>query len=396
MTTTAERQRAYCGIPLFGLGLRPFFLFAAIWAALAVPIWIAAYLGMLPQERFTRDWHVHEMLFGYLSGVIAGFLLTAVPNWTGRLPVTGAPLMALFALWVAGRIAMLLSAAHEAAASVVDSLFLFALAAIIAREVLAGRNIRNLPVCALVSIFGVANVLTHLGALDAGLARLGERLGLAVVAMLVTLIGGRIVPSFTRNWMAKRKLTPEPAPPGRFDLATLVTTGIALLFWLVWPTERTAGAALMIAGVLNLCRLARWRGWMTAAEPLVLVLHAGYLWLATALTLIGASVTAPTYAPYAAGVHALTAGAFGVMTLAVMTRASLGHSGRPLTATAPISAIYILANVAAALRTASPFFPDVDKPLLAAAAIAWSGAFALFAIVYAPLLLGSRKQSATI
>lgn len=391
MTTTAERYRSYRGTALFSLGFRPFFLFSAAWAALAVPLWIAAYMGWLP--HLTRDWHVHEMLFGYLSGVIAGFLLTAVPNWTGRLPVTGAPLAALFALWAAGRAAMLVSTTPGAAASIIDSLFLFVLAAIIAREVLAGRNIRNLPVCALVSILGAANVLSHLGPIDAELARLGERIGLAVVAMLVTLIGGRIVPSFTRNWMAKRKLTPEPASTGPFDIATLAATGAALLLWLIWPTAWPAGGALMLAGVLNLIRLARWRGWTTAAETLVLVLHAGYLWLGVAITLIGASILAADVVPAAAGIHALTAGAFGVMTLAVMTRASLGHTGQPLAATPAISAIYALVNVGAAIRTAAPFFPDGYAALLAAAAAFWSGAFLVFVVVYAPLLLRPRRAA---
>lgn len=389
MTTTAERYRSYRGTALFSMGFRPFFLFSAAWAALAVPLWIAAYLGWLP--HFTRDWHVHEMLFGYLSGVIAGFLLTAVPNWTGRLPVTGGPLAALFALWAAGRAAMLVSATPSVAASIIDSLFLFALAAIIAREVLAGRNVRNLPVCVLVSVLGVANVLSHLGPYDAELARLGERIGLAVVAMLVTLIGGRIVPSFTRNWMAKRKLAPEPASPGPFDIATLAATGAALLLWLIWPTALPAGAALLLAGALNLVRLARWRGWATSSEALVLVLHAGYLWLGVAITLLGASILAADIAPSAAGVHALTAGAFGVMTLAVMTRASLGHTGQPLAATPAISAIYVLVNIGAAIRTAAPFFQDSYVTLLFAAAAFWSGSFLLFVLVYAPLLLRPRR-----
>ena len=158
------------------MGFRPFFLFSAAWAALAVPLWLASYLGMLPTGQITRDWHVHEMLFGYLSGVIAGFLLTAVPNWTGRLPVTGAPLIGLFSLWAAGRIAMLMPAVLGVAASVIDSLFLFALAAVIAREILAGRNSRNLPVCLLVSALGVANVLSHTHLANLDLSLLGERL----------------------------------------------------------------------------------------------------------------------------------------------------------------------------------------------------------------------------
>jgi uncharacterized protein involved in response to NO len=390
MTTTAERYRTYRGPALFSMGFRPFFLFASAWAALAIPIWIAAYAGVLPAEQFTRSWHVHEMLFGYLGGVIAGFLLTAVPNWTGRLPVAGAPLAALFALWVAGRFAMLFQFELGAVAALVDSLFLFSLAAIVAREVLAGKNKRNIPVSLLVTILGIANVLTHFALTNPNLALLGERIGLGVVAMLVTLIGGRIVPSFTRNWMAKRQIKPEPPPANQFDSATLIVTALALLAWIVAPLSALAGLALTLAGLLNMARLARWRGWKTSAEPLVLVLHAGYLWLALGLALLGLGVVAPAAVPSAAGIHALTAGAFGVMTLAVMTRASLGHTGQALTASASVSAIYLLVNAAAAVRTTSPFWPDQYAMLLVLAAVLWSGAFAVFVAVYAPLLLRPR------
>ena len=390
MMTTAERYRTYRGPALFSMGFRPFFLFASAWAALAIPIWIAAYAGVLPAEQFTRSWHVHEMLFGYLGGVIAGFLLTAVPNWTGRLPVAGAPLAALFALWVAGRFAMLFQFELGAVAALVDSLFLFSLAAIVAREVLAGRNKRNIPVSLLVTILGIANVLTHFAPTNPNLALLGERIGLGVVAMLVTLIGGRIVPSFTRNWMAKRQIKPEPPPANQFDSATLIVTALALLAWIVAPLSALAGLALTLAGLLNMARLARWCGWKTSAEPLVLVLHAGYLWLALGLALLGLGVVAPAAVPSAAGVHALTAGAFGVMTLAVMTRASLGHTGQALTASASVSAIYLLVNAAAAVRTTSPFWPDQYTMLLVLAAVLWSGAFAVFVAVYAPLLLRPR------
>jgi uncharacterized protein involved in response to NO len=391
MTTTAERYRTYRGPALFSMGFRPFFLFASAWAALAVPIWIAAYAGLLSAEQFTRNWHVHEMLFGYLGGVIAGFLLTAVPNWTGRLPVAGASLAALFALWAAGRFAMLFTNELGALAAVVDSSFLFALAAVIAREILAGKNTRNIPVSALVTLLGVANLLWHFGGAEAALV--AERIGLGVVAMLVTLIGGRIVPSFTRNWMAKQQLKPEPAPTNQFDFVTLAITALAVLAWIAAPLSALAGVALTLAGLLNFIRLLRWRGWKTWPEPLVLVLHAGYFWLALGFTLIGLSVLAPAVFPSPAGIHALTAGAFGVMTLAVMTRASLGHTGQPLTASPHITLIYALVNLAAAVRTASPFFPEQYALLLTLAAILWSGAFAAFVIVYAPLLLRPRAKA---
>jgi uncharacterized protein involved in response to NO len=393
MSTTAERYRTYRGPALFSMGFRPFFLFGSAWAALAAPIWIATFAGLLPADQITRDWHAHEMLFGYLGAVIAGFLLTAVPNWTGRLPVAGGPLAALFGLWAGGRLAMLLRDDIGVAASVLDSAFLFVLAAIIAREVIAGRNVRNIPVALLVTILGAANVLTHFAKTDQDIALLGERIALGVVAMLVALIGGRIAPSFTRNWMAKRRMTPEPAPAGRFDLFVVAVTATALLSWIAAPLSLLSGAALMASGALAVIRLLRWRGWMTWAEPLVLVLHVGYAWLAVGLALLGAGVLFPAAIPYTAGVHALASGAFGVMTLAVMTRASLGHTGRPLTATPPIVLIYVLVNLGAAVRTASPLLPDLYHSLLIAAAILWSAAFGLFVVTFAPILLRPRRTS---
>lgn len=391
MTSTAERYRSHTGPALFSMGFRPFFLFAALWAAFAVPIWVAAFVGWLPASHFDRGWHAHEMLFGYLSGVIAGFLLTAVPNWTGRLPVTGAPLAGLVLLWCAGRVAMLIPG--FAAAAVIDSAFLFVFAAVVAREIIAGRNVRNVPVLVLLTVLGVANVLSHapFGAVDVGL--MGERIGVAVVAMLVTLIGGRIVPSFTRNWMAKRDMKPEPAQAGRLDTVTLAVNAMALLLWAIAPTLYAAGLALTLAGALNLARLARWQGWRTSAEPLVLVLHSGYFWLSIGIALMGVSIVSGGAVPAASGLHAVTAGGFGVMTLAVMTRASLGHTGQPLTANARISAIYVLVNLGALLRVIAPLFAEYYTHLLACSALLWSGAFVWFAIVYAPLLLRPRVSA---
>lgn len=387
MTTTAERYRTYAGPPLFAMGFRPFFFFGAVWAALAIPLWAAALLGWAPQ--LTRDWHVHEMLFGYLGAIVAGFLLTAVPNWTGRLPVTGAPLALLFSLWAAGRIAML-AAPADALTAWIDNLFLFALAAVIAREVIAGRNLRNLPVCALVCVLAAANLMTHVH--GAGVDPvLGERIGLAVVAMLVALIGGRITPSFTRNWMAKRSMAPEPASPARFDAVVLLAVAAALAAWLFAPDAAFAGVALVCAGALTIVRLARWKGWRTFAEPLVTILHLGHLWLGAAFMLLGASVLAPALVARAAGIHALTAGAFGVMTLAVMTRATRGHTGQTLAADRITVAIYACVNLGAALRVASALMPAHYTSLLIASALVWSGAFALFAAAYGPLLLRARR-----
>lgn len=389
--STAAARRAYRGPALFSFGFRPFFLLGSVWAAIAVPIWIWSYLGGAAPVAH-RDWHVHEMLFGFLGAVLAGFLTTAVPNWTGRMPVIGAPLAGLVALWFAGRIAMLGAYWLGPWASVVDAAFLLTFAGVIWREVLEGRNWRNLPVCGLVTAFALANVAFHL---DAALwqSGVGERLALGAIAVLLALIGGRIVPSFTRNWMKARRLAPEPALFSRLDQAALALTGAGALTWTFAPQTAVTGALLSLAGAANLVRLARWRGWMAAREPLVWILHLGYAWLGLGLLLLGVS-RLTLAVPQTAGVHALTAGAVGVMTLAVMTRASRGHTGRPLAADAATTAIYATINLAAVLRFAAPFAGAGQAPLLILSAALWSLAFGGFALAYGRMLTAPRPAAA--
>jgi len=390
---TAAAMRAYRGPAVFSIGLRPFFLFSALWSAIAAPIWLYAFVSGGPVGL---SWHVHELLFGYTGGVIVGFLLTAVPNWTGRLPVVGTPLALLFGLWLAGRAAMLATAlnADLAAAAwpmVVDSLFLFAMTGVVWREVLAGRNWRNLPVAIMVTILALANAGFHLEAGAGGVANLSTRLGLAVVTLLTALIGGRVTPSFTRNWQIKRG-GPLPAVAGRLDVVTLIITAAGLIAWSLAPAHPAAGALLLAAGGFNFVRLVRWRGDATLAEPLVWILHLGYLWLTAGLVLTGLSVVAPSLVPASVGVHALTAGAVGVMTLAVMTRASRGHTGRPLTAGKVEIAIYFLINAAALTRVVGGLLPSIYQPLLMVSAGLWSAAFLAFVIGYGPMLLTPRPD----
>ncbi|MDP3657274.1 MAG: NnrS family protein [Brevundimonas sp.] len=388
---TAAAIRAYRGPAVFSIGLRPFFLFAALWSAIAAPLWLYAFLSGGPVGL---SWHVHEMLFGYTGGVIVGFLLTAVPNWTGRLPVVGLPLALLFGLWLAGRAAMLATALNtELAAAawplIVDGLFLFAMAGVVWREVLAGRNWRNLPVAVMVTVLALANAGFHLEADAGGVANLSTRLGLAVVTLLIALIGGRVTPSFTRNWQVKRG-GPLPAVAGRLDVVTLIVTAAGLIAWSIAPIHPAAGAILLAAGGLNLVRLARWRGDATLSEPLVMILHLGYLWLAVGLVLLGSSVVAPAVVLPSVGVHALTAGAIGVMTLAVMTRASRGHTGHPLATGKVEVVIYVLINAAALIRVTGGLLPSVYQPFLIVSTGLWSAAFLAFVIGYGPMLLRSR------
>jgi uncharacterized protein involved in response to NO len=385
--TTAASRRAYQGPTLFSFGFRPFFLFGAAWGALAVPLWVHSFL-LGGVHAVSRDWHVHEMLFGFLAAIVAGFLTTAVPNWTGRMPVIGAPLAGLVALWIAGRIAMLYEHALGPVAAAVDSAFLVMFAAVIWREVLAGRNWRNLPVCGLVSVFALGNVAFHFNGVlwSAGL---GERMALGAILVLLSLIGGRITPSFTRNWMRANRVAEPPPPWIRLDQFGLGAAAVASAAWILAPEARGTGVLLVLAGFANLARLWRWGGWRTLRAPMVWILHLGFAWLGGAQILLGATLLCPLV-PRTAGVHALTAGAVGVMTLAVMTRATRGHTGRPLVAGGATTTLYAIVNAAALARVAAPFFDGARVGLLVASASLWALAFGGFAVVYGRMLATPR------
>jgi uncharacterized protein involved in response to NO len=377
--------------PILHYGFRPFFFLAALHAGLAIPVWLGAYFGGfgIGGPFGGMHWHAHEMLFGYLSAVIAGFILTAIPNWTGRLPLSGWPLAVLVGLWLAGRAACLASP-DPWLAMAVDLAFPVTLAFAIWREVLAGRNWKNAPVAAMITLFGVANAADHLanaGVLDHDL---GQRLALAVAGMLIALIGGRIVPSFTRNWLVKQGFAALPAPFGRLDRSALVATAAAMLGWVVMPHSALVGAFLFAAGALLAARLFRWRGLSTVREPILFVLHLGYGWLAASFALLGLAIMLPEAVPHAAALHALTAGSVGTMTLAVMTRASLGHTGRVIVADRFVVAMYGMVSAGAVLRVAAPLAGDWYGHVLACGGTLWAGAFLLFALRYAPILWGRR------
>ncbi|MET3665499.1 NnrS family protein [Caulobacter sp. 1776] len=386
--STASQRRAYGGPALFSYGFRPFFLSGAAWAALAVPLWIWSLLGG-PAVAGHRDWHVHEMLFGFLPAIVAGFLTTAVPNWTGRMPVIGRGLAGLWLLWLAGRVAMLLQVFLGPVATIVDAAFPVVFAAVIWREVMAGKNWRNLPVCLMTSLLAAANIAFHLDA-ALNLQGLGARLALATAAAMLALIGGRITPSFTTNWLRQRGETQLPATFAGIDKAAVVMTPAAGLAWALAPTHPAAGIALMAAGLLNLVRVARWRGLRTLAEPLIAILHVSYAWLGLGLGLLGLSV-ATQLAPAAAGVHAVSAGAIGVTCLAVMSRATRGHTGRALTADLATVGVFVAINVAAVLRVVAPFTQAAQPMLLILAALFWSLAYGGFVAAYGPMLWGPRR-----
>ncbi len=387
---SADAARAWRGAALLSRGFRPFFLGAGVWALIGMALWPAVFSGAIaiPTALSAVDWHAHEMIFGYGAAVVAGFLLTAIPNWTGRLPVAGVPLAALVALWAAGRAAVFVSAAiGRPAAAAIDAGFLVVLAAIVAREVVAGRNWRNLTVATLALALGLANVAFHVEDAREGLADFSIRAALGLFVLLILLIGGRVTPSFTGNWVARMGAGARPAPTGRADGIVLVLSGLALVAWVAASEGVPTGVLALAAGAGNLWRLSRWRGLAARRDPLVLVLHAGYLLAALGFVAAGSSAIWPASVPYAVGVHVWAIGAVGVMTLAMMTRATLGHTGHALAASRTTVLSYLCIVAALAARIAMALAPDAALPLMHVAACAWVLGFAAFLLAYAPMLV---------
>ncbi len=354
---------------------RPFFLAAGLYAALAMLLWVPALHGALP---LTPAWHGHEMLFGFGTAALAGFLLTAVPNWTGRPPLRGLPLAALALLWLLGRPAVAVPALALA-----DLLFLPVLAVVVGRMILAAGNRRNLMVPVVLLALAGFNLAWHLGHAPA----LGATAYL--YGALIALIGGRIVPAFTQN-AVRAAGDPQAAattPAGLDRLAVPAALAVPLLE-LVLPGHAATGAVALLAGLLL---LARMRGWLslhptTLRTPLLWVLHVGYLWLPVALLLKAAADLGGLVAPTTA-LHAMTAGAIGTMILAVASRAALGHAGRPLRATPPTVVAYVLVILAALVRLLFPTAPGLD-----AAGALWVAGWALFSVAYWPILTRPRND----
>jgi uncharacterized protein involved in response to NO len=329
-------------------------------------------------------------LFGFVGAAVSGFLLTAIPNWTGRLPIAGKPLLSLFGLWAVARLAVLFSSLIGFwPAAIVDVGLFVSLAALAAREVIASNN-RNRPVVGLVLLFGLADAADYAGAGGIIQADIGWRSAIALIVIMISLIGGRIIPSFTRNWMVKRGMSKDlPTQPQRFDLIVIAATALALIFWIAFPAERLAGWMLVLAAAAQALRISRWGGVRTTSDPLVLVLHVGYLWIPVGLLLLGLSL-AGVDVPESAGVHALTAGAMSTMILAVMSRASLGHTARDLAASPTTVIAYAFVTIGAVLRVVASLGVGPYGIMLDIAGTFWGASLLLFLLVYTPILWGPR------
>lgn len=371
----------------FQKGFRPFFLGAGLWAALGMALWTLSFRGDMTLEFqwSPRDWHIHEMLFGYVSAVIAGFLLTAVPNWTGIAAPKGWRLAGLFGLWLAGRLALLLAVnLPPLLVAVIDVSFLVVLEIWLVSALLKSGNKRNLVVAGLIGLLILSNAVMHWNAGEA----FGARGGLLAVIMLMSLIGGRVIPAFTRNWLAGQGSAAVVPEFGSIDKLALMTSGVALILFAAGVEGILTAAVFALASVAGAARLARWRGRAAGKEPLVWIMHLGYLWLPVGYALLAVSQVSSMVSVTTA-LHALTSGAVGTITLAIMTRASLGHSGRPLQANSATLYIYGLVTFAALLRVTSGAFADPTF-FYSLAGLAWAAAFLTFTLVYGRMFVRSQ------
>ena len=376
-------------------GFRPFFLFGALHAALSILLWVPWYLGFLhvPTALTPIAWHQHELLFGYVPAVIAGFLLTAIPNWTKRKRLTGTPLVLLFALWLAGRFAIFMSEKIGLpAANVINLAFLIVLGLYALREVVAAKNKRNYKLVAVIGLLAASQALFLYEFSRYEHVEIAGRFAIAAIVLMISIVGGRIIPSFTANWLRKNNPGREPPSFGRFDLVAMVISTAALAAWpagLHWNTLATPVAILsLLAGALQLARQARWCPERTLSEPLVTILHVAFLFVPLGFVLTGIALMTDNGSFASAGIHAWTSGAIGTMTLAVMTRATRGHSGEALHApSSTVLVIYLPIVTSALLRIAVALAPQHTMLLLPPAGTLWVLAFCGYMLLYGRFIL---------
>ena len=382
-----KRRPQIAGWTPFALGFRPFFLSAGLYAVLMMALWLLVLRGIItPGELPSAVWHGHEMLFGFAVAVIAGFLLTAAQNWTGIPTPSGLPLAALFGLWLAGRLSFLVPGLPPQLVAAIDLSFLPVLAATLARPILKARQLNNYPFPFMLLALTAANALVHGQALGlSGTARLGLHLAAYVVVTMITVMGGRVIPSFTdnklrtraRRWKSIERLVP-------------VATVLALIAALVAPDSRITALLAALAAAVHAIRLAGWYTPKFWSVPLLWILHLGYAWIVVGFALLALSALGPGIVALSA-LHAFTAGGIGVLTLGMMARVSLGHTGRQLEPPRIMTLAFVAINLAVLIRVALPLlFPGMYAQILAAAGLVWIAAFGLFVWVYAPMLLRPR------
>lgn len=372
--------------PLLALGFRPFFLLAGLFAVASVPTWLLVFAGhaRLPARLWPNGWHAHEMVFGFAAAVLAGFLLTAVRNWTNRPTPSGAPLAGLVGLWLLGRAAVLfVGPVPRALAAAIDLAFLPALAIAIGVPIVRARNWRNVGFLPLLSLLTAANALFHFGSPTQ--SALAVRAAVDVVLLVIIVVGGRVIPLFTGN-----ALQVKARRSALLDWGSFATMALVAVLGL-WPgAERVGAIAALVAASVNAARMIGWQPIATRKVPLLWVLHVGYAWLPLGLALRGLSFFLPAWSPTAA-LHALTVGAMATLILGMTSRVSLGHTGRPLVAPRPVAVAYVLLSLSAALRVFAPIvLPHAYRTELVLSGALWTAAFGVFTLVYLPILSAPR------
>lgn len=375
---------------LFALGFRPFFLLAAVFAVFLIAVWVLTFVNGLALTTYYGQvvWHSHEMIFGYTTAVVAGFLLTAVRNWTEMPTPSGSALASMAGLWVLGRVLPFFPAVLPGwLIALVDLLFLPALAVGIGLPLLRRGQKRNLIFLVILAAFLVANLLVHLQVLGIAqnAARRGTLLGLNLAVLVIVIMGGRVIPFFTeralQGFVPKRWASIEYLSPGSVVAFLLVD--------LILPDSVLAGILAALAGAVNCIRVAGWYTNRYWSVPLLWVLHLGYGWAVVGFGLKAAAALG--LVPGQFTLHAFTVGAIGVLTLGMMARVSLGHTGRPLRAVPSMAVAFVLMSLAAFIRGLLPLlFPQSLIQFVALSGILWLAAFLIFIYVYAPILIRPR------
>ena len=387
-----QEMNALSKVPLFALGFRPFYLLAAVFAVLAVPIWIMSLFAGVRTSGYLPGvaWHNHELIFGFAVAILAGFLLTAVRNWTGRPTPAGAPLGGLVVLWLAARVLMLTGPAT--AAALIDIAFLHALGVAVAIPIVRSRNVRNYKILAVLAALTLANACYHLASMNllpVGVMRVAVTAALDLFAILIAIIGGRVVPAFIGNAVADS----EPRHVRSVEIVSVGALVVILTLGVLSPWVSIPGnvwfAVFAIAAVGQGIRLSLWQPLRARGSPLLWMLPVAYAWLPIALALRAMSVFGVV--PASAAIHALTVGAIASLMIAMMTRSALGHTGRPLVARpAEISAFVLLQSAAIVRVLASSVASGLYREAMIVSGVLWTLTFAIFLYSYSPILIRPR------
>jgi len=380
---------------IFSYAFRPFFLLVGAYALLMLLAWAFYLSGVIvwPDGLPPRVRHGHEMIFGFAGGAMAGFLLTAVATWTNRPPVSGVPLMAMCAVWGLARLGGFLPGqAGWLIWGLASLMFWGGLLALMGREVLAAKNERNYKALVLLSAFLATEAVFFINA--GGNVELQDkclRTGLFLVLGMIVLVGGRIIPAFTQNWLRQnRPDIPVKLPVfDRIDMGAIALTALFGVGFVLWPKHTLTGLLGLLAALAQAYRLVRWQGWLAGREPLLWVLHLGYGWISVGFLLLGVAILGKP-SLWESGIHALTYGAVGTMILGVAARVALGHTGRPLQSFPLMTLAFCLITLGTLCRIIAQ--PGIS-PWMTLSVALWMGAYGLFLTQYVPILLAPRLKS---